>query len=392
MINGKKGNILTTFIIIVAIASIVGAFMFVLTARVRELPTKKAQAKAFYIAEAGINKAIWYVSTPIEDGGMGQGYRITASTETFGDGQYIYSVLDGPTTGSILIIATGEAFGVSKTIEQLLNSSASSTASFEFAVYSSSNLTMSGAGTINGPVFSAGNITLNGATNISGPVKILEGNYYKKNGVNQPATTVSTPPPMPTIDRSPYDELLSQAASQPAGNMSISGAGNYYLNGGTLYVNGNLNISGARSIRGGGTIVVTGNVNMSGSGIIDSNTKIIAGNNLSLSGSHVVNSNSVLFAGNNIDLSGAGDITGSVIAMNAVNASGAGRTIGLVYSQAGLSGARTIVGAIVCRSNAAFTGAVNITYNPSVISVSTIPGIISTTGITKSKGGWKEKK
>jgi hypothetical protein len=387
----RKGSLLFTFLVIMAVSAVLFSFLYVVIARTRDLPVKKASAKAFYIAEAGINKAIWYLATPAGDGGMGESWRTSGSTESFAEGAYSFSVMDGPSAGSILIIATGEVSGVTRTIQQILSGSSSSTASFDYAVYANSNLTLNGAGGINGPTFAAGNITLTGATSINGDVTIMDSSTYKKNGVDQPATVTSTQPPMPEIDRAPYDDFLAQAAAQPAGNMTISGAGTYNLNGGTLYVNGNLSVSGARRIAGGGTIVVTGNYSHSGAGNIDANTTIIAGNNLSITGSNVVNSGGVLFAGNNITLSGAGDITGSVIAMNAVNASGAGRTIGLVYSQSGMSGARTIVGSVVCRNNATFSGAINITHDPTKISGS-IPGVITKGGLTKEKGGWKEKK
>lgn len=387
----RKGSLIFTFVILVAISAIFLSFLYVTIARTRDIPAKKARAKAFYTAEAGINKAIWYLATPVGSGGMGEAWRTTGSSESFGEGIYYFSVLDGPSSGSILIIATGEVNGITRTIQQILSGGSSSTASFDYAVYANSNLNLNGAGGINGPTFAAGNITLTGATSINGDVTIMEGSTYRKNGVNQPATVTTTQPPMPEIDTAPYDELLTQAAAQPAGNMTISGAGTYNLNGGTLYVNGNLTVSGARRIAGGGTIVVTGNYSQSGAGNIDSNTTIITGNNLSITGSNVVNSGGVLFSKNNITLSGAGDITGSVIAMNAVNASGAGRTIGLVYSQQGMSGARTIVGSVVCRNNATFSGAINITHDPTKISAS-IPGVITKGGLTKEKGGWKEKK
>mgnify|MGYP002348869657 FL=1 len=307
----RKGSLIFTFVILVAISAIFLSFLYVTIARTRDIPAKKARAKAFYTAEAGINKAIWYLATPVGSGGMGEAWRTTGSSESFGEGIYYFSVLDGPSSGSILIIATGEVNGITRTIQQILSGGSSSTASFDYAVYANSNLNLNGAGGINGPTFAAGNITLTGATSINGDVTIMEGSTYRKNGVNQPATVTTTQPPMPEIDTAPYDELLTQAAAQPAGNMTISGAGTYNLNGGTLYVNGNLTVSGARRIAGGGTIVVTGNYSQSGAGNIDSNTTIITGNNLSITGSNVVNSGGVLFSKNNITLSGAGDITGS---------------------------------------------------------------------------------
>ncbi|MFA5103775.1 MAG: hypothetical protein WC527_01175 [Candidatus Margulisiibacteriota bacterium] len=387
----RKGSLLFTFIILVAVSAVLFSFLYVVIARSRDIPAKKASTKAFYIAESGINKAIWYLITSTEAGGKGEAWRTAGTSESFADGAYTISVLDGPSAGSILIIATGEVNGITRTIQQILSGGSSSTASFDYAVYANSTLNLTGAGGITGPVFGKGNITLTGATSINGAVTIMSGSTYKKNGVDQPATVTTTQPPMPEIDTTYYDALLAQAALQPAGNMSITGAGTYNLAGGTLYVNGNLTVSGARRIAGGGTIVVTGSYSQSGAGNIDSNTKIITGNNLTISGSNVVNSGGLLFARNDITLSGAGDITGSVIAMNSVNASGAGRTIGLVYAQAGMSGARTIVGSVVCRTAATFSGAINITYDRTKIPAS-IPGVFSKGGLAKEKGGWKEKK
>lgn len=388
--NSKKGSLMLTFIIMLAVSAIFFSFIYVVTGRSRNLATQKQSVRAFYIAEAGINKAIWYLTTPVASGGKGETWRISATSESFAGGAYTFSVSDGP-SGSILVVSTGESSGRTRTIEQLLSSSSSSTASFEYAVYSNSDLSMTGACNITGPVFANGNIALTGATNINGKATITEGHTYKKNGTSQSVNLVATPPAMPSIETTYYDNLLAIAAAQTPGNVSITGAGTYNLAGGTLYVNGNLTVSGARSITGGGKIVVTGTYTQSGAGNIASNTQIICGNNLTISGSNVVNSGGVLFARNNITLSGAGDITGSVIALNSVSASGAGRTVGLIYSQKGMSGARTIVGSIVCREAPTFSGAISITYDPSKIS-SSIPGVVSKGKPEKLKGSWKEHK
>jgi len=390
--SSKKGSLMLTFIIMLAISSIFFSFIYVVTGRSRNLAAQKQSVRAFYIAEAGINKAIWYLTTPVASGGRGDAWRTSATSESFAGGAYTFSISDGP-SGSILVVSTGESSERTRTIEQLLSSGASSTASFEYALYSNSTLSMTGACSIKGPAFSKGNVTLTGSSKITGKLDLLAGSSLSTTGASSVGSLnpVATAPAVPTVETSYYDGLLSAAAATAAGNKTISGATTYNLAGGVLYVNGNMNVSGSTRIIGGGTIVVTGSYTQAGACNVASNTTIITGNNIEISGSSIINSGGILFSRNNITLSGAGDITGSVIALNSVNASGSGRTIGLIYSQQGISGARTIVGSVVCKSAASLSGSISITYDPSKIGAS-IPGIVSSGKPEKLKGSWKEHK
>jgi len=73
----RKANALTTFIILIAISALVLAYIFVVTSRTQDAYQVKKKEQAFFIAEAGIKKAIWALMSPSGIGGMGASWRPT---------------------------------------------------------------------------------------------------------------------------------------------------------------------------------------------------------------------------------------------------------------------------------------------------------------------------
>jgi cytoskeletal protein CcmA (bactofilin family) len=382
----KKGNILVTFILLVGISAVLLSFIYLVTARISDTASYKNRTRAFYIAEAGLSKALWYLMTPVGDGGYGSTWRTGGVTESFGGGQYTISVADKDAS-TLTIVSAGEINGTTKTLTQDL-AKGSSSSSFTNAVYGDGNMSLSGHSTINGPVFTDGNITLTGSSSIDGAVSLPPGHTISGGS----ATVVSPNPPAPSLETSYYDSRIADAMAVPAGNMSISST--YNLGGGTLYVHGNLSVSSG--ITGGGTIVVTGTFSKSGSYNVDSNTTIISNGNMYISGSGNISSGAVLYSANDIYISGGGDITGSILSLKGIAASGNGRIIGVVYSGTGLTGEteitgnRSIIGSIISRGPSAFSGNVDIIFDPTKIP-SSIPGIVGgSSPMSKVKGTWKE--
>ena len=80
--------LLLTLILMVSLSAIVGALIVSLTTDFRNAAVQANDAKALWLAEAGLQKAIWNLKTPSGSGGQGENWTTTGVTETLGDGSY----------------------------------------------------------------------------------------------------------------------------------------------------------------------------------------------------------------------------------------------------------------------------------------------------------------
>lgn len=367
---------------LIGISALIMSFLFLVTARTTGSVYQMNRVKAFYISEAGINKAIWCLSF----GSMGSTYRTGSSIEAFGGGSYNYSILDGPLS-SIIITSTGEVNGVSRTIQQLIISSALPPA-FDFAVYGNGNLSLQGNSSIKGPVFSNGNISIKGNTNHpTGETSVSPGHTVTVNGKPVPFTVIDPPPPPPTMNTKYYDDLITAAGTSAAGNRTI---GSTNLNGNTIFVNGNVTISGNSTLTGGGIIVATGTINISGNTTIGPNTKFISNKTMTITGNTNIQDDGVLYSNTTITDSGNNRLKGAIMAPS-ITINGNDTIYGFLYSwgvSVALNGNINMYGAIVNPSAATYTGNIKIEYDPSYLPEAPIG--LTSGGYTLLKGSWKE--
>lgn len=85
--------LMLTFIIIITLTAIVAAFLYLTSAQLKGPGYDAASRKALWIAEAGIQKAIWCLATPVGSGGLGGNWTTPPLlTEDFGGGSYTVAV------------------------------------------------------------------------------------------------------------------------------------------------------------------------------------------------------------------------------------------------------------------------------------------------------------
>lgn len=80
--------LLLTLLIMVSLSAVAGALVVSLTTDFRKISVQSADAKAFWLAEAGLEKAIWNLKTPTSGGGQGENWTTTGVTENLGGGSY----------------------------------------------------------------------------------------------------------------------------------------------------------------------------------------------------------------------------------------------------------------------------------------------------------------
>ena len=88
-LNAKRGTVLImTFIIMATLAAITTGFLYMISIQLRGSAYDVASSKALWIAEAGIQKAVWNLKTPSGSGGQGEDWTTADTTESLGNGAY----------------------------------------------------------------------------------------------------------------------------------------------------------------------------------------------------------------------------------------------------------------------------------------------------------------
>ncbi len=88
-LSAKRGTVLIlTFIVMVTLAAITVAFLYMSSTQLKGSGHDVASSKALWLAEAGLQKAIWHLKTPTGSGGQGEDWTTPGTTENLGDGSY----------------------------------------------------------------------------------------------------------------------------------------------------------------------------------------------------------------------------------------------------------------------------------------------------------------
>lgn len=80
--------LILTFIMLISLTAITIAFLYMSSVQVKAMGYDTASSKALWLAEAGLQKAIWNLMTPVGSGGQGENWTTTGTTENLGDGNY----------------------------------------------------------------------------------------------------------------------------------------------------------------------------------------------------------------------------------------------------------------------------------------------------------------
>jgi acetyltransferase-like isoleucine patch superfamily enzyme len=225
-----------------------------------------------------MNKAIWYLTNPVEEGGMGITWRTSGEAETFGGGSYTMIVEDDPEGIKITILSTYK--GRTREIAILANEDFSDAFS-DFALLSDQDIDMAEGSAVEG-----------------GTVAVTEGNEVTGAGATGDEMTTLT---QASIDTSYYDNQI--AVSEGGGGSVVIGDqtyGDLDLNEVNLYVQGNVIING--TIYGTADLTASGNITVGPNGIVGQKVKLISPHDVTINSGAKVRKNAVLYAGDNLTI------------------------------------------------------------------------------------------
>jgi len=389
MKKNSKGNLLLTFIMVTALSATVFAFLSFMVVRLRESGIRVSEIESFYVADAGLNKGIWYLGTP-KPAGKGFTWRTPAPTwEAFGWGGYLLTVADYA-TNEVIIISTGEVSGILKTVSQVVSIGGLPVA-FNNAVFCGAGINFSGNVTVKGDVY------LNGSSTFGSNCSFTDGYVYHPTGTTLSGGgtwtnggALNPVPAFPAFDSSSYDALITAAQGVPSGDKTYSNT-TVNLNGETIYVKGDVTISGNTTINGPGQIVATGKISQSGNTYSSNSVKFIANNELKVSG-NTYTSGATYYSATDIDASGNTRVdVGSFITTGPVKLSGNLNLSGLVYAETGasfISGNPVIRGSLVANAFSTFSGNANVYYDETKLQGLSPMGFTASS-LTVKQGSWK---
>lgn len=180
--SNQKGMALLTTLIFVFILVIFAVALLTMTSNDTKLSTlQKESTRAFYLAETGIDKALWYLNTPIELGGKDKyswrPIKATPDHDPSNENEYYeisiknVGIANGleKDTDRIEITSTGIVkegkYSTGKRtilVTADIGISPSSNVSYDHAILTDGNMTLNGGISISGSIHSNGDITNNG--------------------------------------------------------------------------------------------------------------------------------------------------------------------------------------------------------------------------------------
>lgn len=262
----EEGFAFISAVIFLAVVLLLGASM--VQQSNQELSTAsraKKDTESFQLAEAGIDYAAWqlYKDRQVV-------LPVTWSRSDWGGGSFSVTVSKYLiTTDTVVLNSTGTAQGrVSqvKVVGKFLTpDTGTQSLVFDHALYSDSDLNLTGTFDVEGDVYANGNTLIQGSPTVTGDVEswgaiTVAGNPVIGGQLVPDSDQLS----MPTIDLQYYRSI---ATTILIGNQNLAGETN--LNGVT-FIDGNAVING--KFRGQGVIVVTGNVTINGSALCEGPT------------------------------------------------------------------------------------------------------------------------
>jgi len=379
---GRQGNLIITFALLISFLGMVTALFFMTSGNIRYSISKERESKAFYTAQAGLSKGIWYL---LYNGGSAP----YTTVESFDGGQYAIEIATLTST-TVRVTSVGTFSAITKSMQQDV-SSVTMPAAFDYALFSNNNLNVTGSVKFYGDVYTNGNTSLGGSSSvISGEVYHPSGKTVSGSAVD--GGTPSSLPAMPSLDTTSYTNDIIIASGKTSRSFNFSS--DIYLSAypdNTLYVNGSVSISGNTEIHGPGKIVSTGSIAMSGLLESESNISIISGSSIARSGT-VDFENLTLYAATSISMSGSGSLDNTaIITPGNLSMSGTNSISGLIYAgnTAALSGTNTITGGLVASNISGFSGSNKIYYSASALALAVPPGF-SASGYSVIKGTWKQ--
>ena len=363
--NQKGMALLTTLIFVFVLVTFAVALLTMTSNDTKLSALQKESTRAFYLAEKGIDKALWYLNTPEDQGGEGMySWRPTSDDpfkEPEGTSLEYFEVtiknvgslfgLDDADRIEITSVGTVEGGQFSRgkrtvVVIAKIGISPSSNLSYDHAIFTDSDLNLNGGIFVSGTIHSNGDTTMSGEAEAFEIVPIDGVTASGTSNIDYSATGVDEQD-FPQID---WEHFKSLAKSADEEGSIIEG--HYYgvdtsvvfntdeLLNGTHFIDGDVTIQ-AYLILDNATIFATGTIDVIGSGDVnminspENPLALIAKGDITIGGS--VHGEGIIQSEGTVTVNGGVNIEeGAIYAIDGV-LNGGGGNINIVYGS-GLAG------------------------------------------------------
>ncbi len=122
--NAHGSILVFTLAVMILLVSLVGGFLYAASVFISNSGWEETDAKVLWLAEAGLQKAIWDLKTPAGSGGQEESWTTAGTTENLGDGSYTmvvsrydFALASNGATASNSPAQTSSAIGPAKAID-----------------------------------------------------------------------------------------------------------------------------------------------------------------------------------------------------------------------------------------------------------------------------------
>jgi Tfp pilus assembly protein PilX/cytoskeletal protein CcmA (bactofilin family) len=356
--NNQKGMALITTLIFIFVLVSFSVALLVMTSNDSKLSTlHRESTRAFYLAETGVDKALWYLNTSTDQGGYGLNWRTNVTVPpvppgplTDGTANEYYEVTvetttpPGPGVGEILTIhSMGKEVGegdydkgtrlIEVKLEEGTSPSAGAVYNYALMTYNEdSNLTFNGHVKIEGDVHSNGDITGNGwdpEDDVDGDVSYSGDGTDLGDAENVSQKEVQA---FPAIDLEYYEDEAESGPGQvyeadTAYEISGSLVGIHYFKG-DVVISNDLDVYGTIVVEGNITVQGHPEINLVQAGAIS--LVMVASGNVTLNGN--VHITGIIHTKGEITLNGTTNVEeGAILAEDGV-VNGTGAETKIVYN------------------------------------------------------------
>ena len=359
--SNQKGMALLTTLIFVFILVTFAVALLTMTSNDSKLSTlQRDSTRAFYQADAGIEKALWYLNSSVDLGGKGKySWRPPTDSVPFVEGTsleyYEISIenkgVDSPPekpTDKIEITSVGTVkegkYSAGKrtvVVTAIIGISPTSDVSYDHAIFTDNSMTLNGGISIDGSIHSNGALTNNGTLSLINGSATAVGDIINMELFGGISVGENGRQDFPKIDW-PNFESLAKSADE---DLTDEIFGHYYGDDTTVVFNTDDDLYGIHFIDGdvkiqaslilnNATILATGTIDVIGSGDVYlkndiSPLALIAKGDITIGGS--VHGEGIIQSGGTITINGVVNIEpGALYAIDGV-LNGGGGTINVVY-------------------------------------------------------------
>ncbi len=357
-LNNHGLSIITAVIGLLVMSTIGSSLISVMTRSGKMVADEFISNQAFDVAQAGVQFAIKDLST---DSDWMDNYGTTYSMN-FANGSFAVSYPNA-SSNSIDVLVVGTVNSISHSISQTLEkSSGSGYLSFDHAIYTEQDLTVSGQGELDvvGNVGVGEDVTASGQADvdITGDLSI-DGDVYES---GQADVAISGEDALEFVENTTPDPDWSYwegiADTVIEGNYTLGSGQDSNTFTGIIYIKGNAKISGQSTVTVNGTVICEDKFSLAGQSYIHvtpdaGNPAIVAGGDVQLSGqgTGAFNLNGWIYSSTEVNISGQADLNmvGGLIAKEDVTITGQGDydiTYGAGVGGSGFTGGQAQTGTI----------------------------------------------